>query len=55
MLQRYRNLAVGWIQMPRVRETEVSRGWDVESEAPVVIGSRAYIVTIGCVGGAGCM
>ena len=54
MLRHYRDLAVGWIQMPHVGEMEVSRGWDVESEAPVVIGSQAYIVTIGCVGGPGC-
>jgi len=55
MLRHYRDLAVGWIQMPCVGEMEASRGWDVESEALVVIESRAFIVTIGCVGGAGCM
>jgi hypothetical protein len=54
MLRHYRDLAVGSIHMPRVGEMKVSRGWDVESEAPVVIGSRAFIVTIGCVGGPGC-
>jgi hypothetical protein len=54
MLRRYRDLAVGWIQMPRVGETESSHGWDIELEAPVVVGSRAYVVTIGCMGGSGC-
>ncbi len=55
MLRRCRNLALGWIQMPRVRETEASCDWDVELEATVVIGSRAHIVTIVLGGGPRCM
>ena len=46
---------MSWIQTLRVGEMEMSRGWDVESEALVVIGCRTQVVTIGCVGGPGCM
>ncbi len=46
---------MGWIQVPRVGEPEALHGWDVESEALVVVGGWADVETIGCVGHPGCM
>jgi hypothetical protein len=54
MLQSNRDLAMGWISVPHVGETEALRGWDVELEAPVVVGGWADVETIGCMGHPGC-
>jgi hypothetical protein len=50
MLQSNRDLGVGWVQTPCIREAEASCGRDVETEASVVVRGRAYIETIGCMG-----
>ncbi len=48
MLQSNRDLGVGWVQKPCIREAEVLCGSDIEieTEAPVVVRGRAYIETL---------
>ncbi len=48
------DLAVGWIQPPRVRESETACGRDIEPEAPVVVIGWANVETSGGVGGPRC-
>ncbi len=55
MLQSNMDLAMGWILVPHVGEIETLHGWDVELEAPVVVGGWADVETIGCMGRPGCM
>ncbi len=48
------DLAVGWIQLPRVQESETACGWDIEPEAPVLVVGWANVETIGGMGGPQC-
>ena len=50
MLQSNRDLGVGWVKTPCIREAKALCDRDVETEASVVIRGRAYLETIGCMG-----
>jgi hypothetical protein len=41
-------MAVGWVQVPGVREAEAANCRNVESEASVVVGGGSDVETIGC-------
>jgi hypothetical protein len=46
MLQCNWNLAVGWVEAPRVGEAEALCCRNVELETSIMVGSRAYVVAI---------
>jgi hypothetical protein len=46
MLQCNWNLAVGWVEAPRVGEVEALCGGNVESKSLIMVGSRAYVVVV---------
>ncbi len=54
MLGDNRDLAVGWIQPPRVQESETACGRDIETEALVAVVGWANVETISGMGGPPC-
>jgi hypothetical protein len=48
MLQSNWDLAVGWVQAPGVKEAEMVRCWNVESEASAVVRGGSNVEAISC-------